>query len=92
MLNLMMSMKTKLMFFFIMSIFVWNCQGAGGRVFPSVVKNYVTQYRHLLVVLVEPSINGGKTDEVVSKLKFSNSRTVAASGFSRVYGLCGMMM
>lgn len=72
-----------LLFFLVfMSIFIWNCQGAGSPAFLSAFRFLLDKHKPNLVVLLEPRISGSKANSFIRKSRISNSHRVEANGFS----------
>ena len=65
-----------------MSILTWNCQGAFDKRFPSIFNSFVENYRPDVFVVMEPRISGNKADQVIRRLRYSNSHRIEAQGFS----------
>lgn len=71
-------------FFMMMNnLLVWNCREAGGRNFPSHVKDLVRIHNLNFVAILEPRISGNKADIVISRIGFDGGVRVEARGFAR---------
>ncbi|CAN1135879.1 hypothetical protein LINPERHAP2_LOCUS9126 [Linum perenne] len=65
-----------------LKLFSWNCRGAGNERFLSVFKDYITEHKPNVVILVEPKISGSTADGVCRSLGFDECRRVDAVGFA----------
>ncbi|XP_012083819.1 uncharacterized protein LOC105643331 [Jatropha curcas] len=65
-----------------MSIFSWNCQGAGSSSFLRTLKTFLQVHKPIIVILLEPRISGEKADKVMKKIGYTHSHRVEATGFS----------
>lgn len=65
-----------------MNCLVWNCNGAGGKEFPDLIKDTSRIYHLDFVAIMEPRISGQSADKVIRKIGFANVAKVDAQGFS----------
>ncbi|XP_031131957.1 uncharacterized protein LOC116033348 [Ipomoea triloba] len=49
---------------------VWNCQGAGGKVFHRVLKTLVQTHKPAILGLVEPKVSGSHANAICTRLVF----------------------
>lgn len=61
---------------------VWNCRGAGGPNFPSLIRDYVRMHHLNFVALLETRISGSRAEEVCCKVGLQGCFRVEANGFS----------
>lgn len=71
------------LFVIIISIFVWNCQGAGNATFLNSFRFMMKEHKSDLVVLLETHISGKKANEFIRKTNFLYSHRIEAEGFAR---------
>lgn len=71
-----------LLFFMMIKLIVWNCQGTRKKMFLAMVKNLVNLHHPCFFIMVESRINGRKVRKVIKKLEFSKSHRMEAVGFS----------
>ncbi|XP_052287360.1 uncharacterized protein LOC127898893 [Citrus sinensis] len=60
----------------------WNAQGAASPSFRRSFSAVVTNYKPIMVVLMEPRISGSKADNFIKNSGFEKSHRVEAEGFS----------
>ena len=63
-------------------IMFWNCQGAASKGFRLTFRNLIKTFNPAMVVVLEPRINGRKTDAFIKNNRFECSHRVEAEGFS----------
>ncbi|CAN1183343.1 hypothetical protein LINPERHAP2_LOCUS36454 [Linum perenne] len=68
--------------FLMLKLFSWNCCGAGNERSLSVFKEYITEHKLNVVILVEPKISGSTADGVCRSLGFDKCRRVDSVGFA----------
>lgn len=61
---------------------IWNCHGAGGRNFASLIKDYMRIFQLDFIAILEPRISGHLADRVIQKTGLIEGARVDASGFS----------
>lgn len=64
-----------------MKCVVWNCRGAGGSSFPTIVKDYMRVYGLDFIAILEPKINGDRATAVIRKTGLFEGTKVEARGF-----------
>lgn len=65
-----------------MNALIWNCRGAGGQSFSSMVKDYCRMYHLDFVAILEPRISGSRADEVIRRMGLIEGARVEAQGFA----------
>jgi hypothetical protein len=65
-----------------MNCLVWNCRGAGGRFFPSLIRDYIKIYHIDFIAILETRISGIKAEKVIKKIGMDKCAKVEAIGFS----------
>ncbi|KAI9104167.1 hypothetical protein K1719_023003 [Acacia pycnantha] len=66
----------------IMSIFIWNCQGAAASKFQVVLKTFIKDHRPVIALVeVEPFISSLKAYKTINKIGLRRSYKVEANGF-----------
>ncbi|RYR19872.1 hypothetical protein Ahy_B03g064772 [Arachis hypogaea] len=85
---------------FVMNIISWNCRGAGGKTFPTLIRDIRREYNTNFIILLETYINGSCGATIRDKIGFDNSFIVEANGHSegiwclwdsdwlRILGMC----
>ncbi|KAG8478710.1 hypothetical protein CXB51_028595 [Gossypium anomalum] len=58
----------------------WGCASVK---FPQVFREYNMEYKHDIISLLEPRVNGTKADNIIAKLGFQCSHLVEAIGYSK---------
>lgn len=61
---------------------IWNCRGAGGKSFTSLIKDYLRIYNLHFVAILEPCISGDKAKKVIERIGLDGVAKVDAMGFS----------
>lgn len=61
---------------------VMECKGAGGKTFPSLVRDLVQRHKIQLLAILEPRISGIREDRVTKRMGFSHQFRVEAQGFA----------
>lgn len=51
-----------------MNCMIWNCRGAGGRNFASMVRDFLSIYQLDFLAILEPRISGPSPDKVIRKI------------------------
>lgn len=65
-----------------MNCLIWNCTGAGGRLFSSFVKDLINIYHLDFVAILEPRISGSTANRVIQRIGLIKGARVDVSGFS----------
>jgi hypothetical protein len=65
-----------------MNSLIWNCRGAGGKVFPSLIRDTMRTHNIDFIALLETRISGVKAEAVVKKIGLQEGVRVDAQGFS----------
>ncbi|GAU21713.1 hypothetical protein TSUD_180570 [Trifolium subterraneum] len=65
-----------------MNCLVWNCRGAIGHNFPSLIRDYTRIYHIDFLAILETCINGNADEKVIKKFGMDNCVRVDAIGFS----------
>lgn len=65
-----------------MNSLVWNCRGAGGKNFPTLIRDIMKIYHLDFIAILEPRISGSRANHVVNKIGLDNCVRVEAQGFS----------
>jgi hypothetical protein len=65
-----------------MNCLFWNCRGAGGKLFPALVKDIFSIYQLDFLAILEPRISGRRADAVIKKIGLFEGARVEAQGFS----------
>lgn len=63
------------------SIMIWNCQGAGSKVFFNTLAELLRRYDPSILALVETKIHCTLADDVCRRLKFDGIYRMEAQGF-----------
>lgn len=67
---------------FIMNAMIWNCRGAGGRNFASMIRDFLVTYQLDIVAILEPRISGLNADNVIQRIGLVEGARIEARGFS----------
>lgn len=70
-----------------MNALIWNCRGAGGQSFSSMVKDYCRMYHLDFVAILEPRISGSRAGEVIRRMGLIEGARVEAQGFAEGGGI-----
>ncbi|KAL1330769.1 uncharacterized protein LOC107627531 [Arachis ipaensis] len=65
-----------------MNIISWNCRGAGGKTFPTLIRDIRREYNANFIILLETHISGSRGAAVRDKIGFDSSFIVEANGHS----------
>lgn len=65
-----------------MNSLIWNCRGAGGRNFASMIRDFLSIYQLDFIAIIEPRISGPTADRVIKKIGLVEGARVDARGFS----------
>lgn len=67
---------------FSMKDVVWNCRGAGGKVFFMIICNLRKSYDFEILILLELKINNDKATRVISSFAFDSHHVQDVVGYS----------
>lgn len=65
-----------------MNSLIWNCRGAGGQIFASMIRDFLSIYQLAFVAILEPRISSSTADKVIRKIGLYEGAIVEARGFS----------
>ncbi|RYR02631.1 hypothetical protein Ahy_B06g081431 isoform A [Arachis hypogaea] len=68
-----------------MNIICWNCRGAGGKSFHSLIRDMQKEYDANFIILLETHVSGMKGKKIRDKMGFDGSFIVEAVGHSGDY-------
>ncbi|RYQ93893.1 hypothetical protein Ahy_B09g100109 [Arachis hypogaea] len=68
--------------FVMMNIICWNCRGAGGKSFHSLIRDMRKEYDAHFIILLETHVSGMKGKKIRDKMGFDGSFIVEAIGHS----------
>lgn len=70
-------------------IVFWNCRSTGTGQFLRELMAIQTEHKPILIILLEPKINGEVADRICMKIGKSRWGRSEAEGSVAVYGCCG---